>query len=605
MVGRKTVIPFSFKYSITRRIQDAINKPKVKKITPPKALFTNDTALYRTNFISAQNRLLVNKAKQGDYAYFIRHLANQDYKYQKLWDDEYFENRFGMQKIYELIKQKNGQKLRILDIGCGNCKMLDKLKELGHEVYGIDLSALRVVKNRKRLKNIAFGYAEDIPFPDEMFDIVIAQEVLEHVFDLKQSLAEIKRVLKTGGLAYIQVPYLNLVESQNHLRLFSKETLNYWVNKYLKVRDIGIVPYKIGGNPNNIFLTAQKSTEIDVEFYLMDAFEIYHFLPLYKMLNANNFNAKFVCEPCRINVAKDWFDYDTAKSILEERGLKYSENANSYAEIAFTTQRIAYLEKYLNFKINFQYGAGLNKTNFCSTKRATEGFDARFVYGDYTKEKVKAYINENNIYEIGIPKHDEFFENPPVQNDIKSELNIHTDKKILVYFPTWDEDSSVSVFYDELKKLKNEYFVVTKAHHCTYRLKEKESDLKVLREISDIVLEGNYSFSRAAVLADIALIDAKSGAACEVPYLNPNAHILYLSVRDNLQEYFWEDIFSFGYLINKKEDLLKSLDSIADEDKFQKERNNKITYYLGLRDGKSTYRTLTALEDICEKTLDR
>lgn len=38
-----------------------------------------------------------------------------------------------------------------------------------------------------------------------------------------------------------------------------------------------------------------------------------------------------------------------------------------------TTQRAYYLSKYLNFKISLQYEVGLNKTNFCSTKRATEG----------------------------------------------------------------------------------------------------------------------------------------------------------------------------------------------------------------------------------------
>lgn len=37
-----------------------------------------------------------------------------------------------------------------------------------------------------------------------------------------------------------------------------------------------------------------------------------------------------------------------------------------------TTQRAYYLSKYLNFKISLQYEVGLNKTNFCSTKRPTE-----------------------------------------------------------------------------------------------------------------------------------------------------------------------------------------------------------------------------------------
>lgn len=596
------MIPKSFKYSITRHLKEAIECNKKAKIRTVVSKYTNKTALYRETFISPKNKLLVKKAQEGDWGYFISHLAQQDYKHQDLWHDEYFENRYGMQKIYEIIKNSSNQNLKILDIGCGNCQMLDKLKELGHQVYGLDLSPLRVLKNRKRLKNIEFGYAEEIPFEDDFFDIVIAQEVLEHVFDLKKALSEIKRVLKTNGKTYIQVPYKNYVESNNHLRLFSIETLNFWVNKYLKVKDIQIVPYKTNGEENNIFLSATKDDKIDVEFYLMDSFEIYQYLPIYNALINEGYDAKFVCEPPEKNMAKDWFDFENSKKILDELNLKYTQKSNPYAKFAITTQRAYYLSRYLNFKISLQYGVGLNKTNFCSTKRATEGFDARFIYGEYTKNKIKDYIDENNIYKIGSPKHDSYFKKPPQKEQIKNELGINTDKKILVYFPTWDEDSSIIPFYDELKKLRERYFVVTKAHHCTFRRPEKKQDLQALYEISDIVLEGNYSFSNAATIADIALIDAKSGATCEVPYLRKDIPILYLSVQKNLKEYFYDDIFEFGYLINQKEKMLECLEKVENFDKFIEKRTQNLEYYMGPSDANSTKRAICAFEDIIEKT---
>ena len=595
------MIPKPFKYSITRHLKEAIERNKKAKIRTVVSKYTNKTALYRETFISPKNKLLVKKAQEGNWGYFISHLAQQDYKHQDLWHDEYFENRYGMQKIYEIIKNSSNQNLKILDIGCGNCQMLDKLKDLGHQVYGLDLSPLRVLKNRKKLKNIEFGYAEEIPFEDNFFDIVIAQEVLEHVFDLKKALSEIKRVLKQNGKTYIQVPYKNYVESNNHLRLFSTETLNFWVNKYLKVQDIQIVPYKTNGEENNIFLCAAKDDKIDVEFYLMDSFEIYQYLPIYNALINKGYDAKFVCEPPEKNMAKNWFDFENSKKILDELNLKYTQKSNPYAKFAITTQRAYYLSKYLNFKISLQYGVGLNKTNFCSTKRATEGFDARFIYGEYTKNKIKYYIDESNIYEIGSPKHDSYFKNLPQKKLIKNELGINTDKKILVYFPTWDEDSSIIPFYDELKKLKEKYFVVTKAHHCTFRRPEKKQDLQALYEISDIVLEGNYSFSNAATIADIALIDAKSGATCEVPYLRKDVPILFLSVQNNLKEYFYDDIFEFGYLINQKENLLEYLEKVENFDKFIEKRAQKIEYYMGPSDANSTKRAICAFEDIVKK----
>nr|WP_289847887.1 class I SAM-dependent methyltransferase [Aliiglaciecola lipolytica] len=47
----------------------------------------------------------------------------------------------------------------------------------------------------------------DIPFPDEHFDLIIANHVLEHIPDDKKALNELKRVLKSmSGLAILQVP---------------------------------------------------------------------------------------------------------------------------------------------------------------------------------------------------------------------------------------------------------------------------------------------------------------------------------------------------------------------------------------------------------------
>ena len=53
--------------------------------------------------------------------------------------------------------------------------------------------------------------AHQIPFPDEVFDSVIVQAVLEHVVDPAVVVGEILRVLKKGGLVYSEVPFLQHV----------------------------------------------------------------------------------------------------------------------------------------------------------------------------------------------------------------------------------------------------------------------------------------------------------------------------------------------------------------------------------------------------------
>ncbi|MRW92824.1 methyltransferase domain-containing protein [Duganella sp. FT80W] len=54
---------------------------------------------------------------------------------------------------------------------------------------------------------------QDIGFPNDYFDLVIANHVLEHVNDYQQAIRELTRVLKPGGLAILQTPYSSILPS--------------------------------------------------------------------------------------------------------------------------------------------------------------------------------------------------------------------------------------------------------------------------------------------------------------------------------------------------------------------------------------------------------
>ena len=62
-------------------------------------------------------------------------------------------------------------------------------------------------------------------------------------------------------------------------------------------------------------LVIQDKTS-QIEFYLIDAFEIYHFLPIYNELLKQGIKTRIVAEPCKINTSGKWFDYNTAIRIL-------------------------------------------------------------------------------------------------------------------------------------------------------------------------------------------------------------------------------------------------------------------------------------------------
>ena len=109
---------------------------------------------------------------------------------------------------------------RVLDLGCGEGRHAITAYLLADvHVTGLDLAEDDLATARARLaefggadatqrKSCTFAKASGlaIPFPDDHFDKVICAEVLEHVPDYERMLAEIKRVLKPGGLLAVSVP---------------------------------------------------------------------------------------------------------------------------------------------------------------------------------------------------------------------------------------------------------------------------------------------------------------------------------------------------------------------------------------------------------------
>ncbi len=128
------------------------------------------------------------------------------------------------------VNQKSGEKLRILDVGCGAGILMSELERYG-DVYGIDVSPLAVEYCKKRgLVNVSVDDLAKLSFTDAHFDVVIALDVLEHIEKDADAIAEIKRVLKPDGTVVIFVPaFMGLWgeadEMGRHFRRYRKPQL--------------------------------------------------------------------------------------------------------------------------------------------------------------------------------------------------------------------------------------------------------------------------------------------------------------------------------------------------------------------------------------------
>ncbi|MGB9680637.1 MAG: class I SAM-dependent methyltransferase, partial [Minisyncoccia bacterium] len=81
----------------------------------------------------------------------------------------------------------------------------------------------------KKLTNCFFetGYAENIPYQDNSFDIILMEDVLEHVHDPKKVIQECYRVLKLGGKLIIKFPSFKGVFSHHLDRAINLPALHY------------------------------------------------------------------------------------------------------------------------------------------------------------------------------------------------------------------------------------------------------------------------------------------------------------------------------------------------------------------------------------------
>jgi SAM-dependent methyltransferase len=124
-----------------------------------------------------------------------------------------------------------------------------------------------------------------ISYPDESFDFVLANHVLEHVADDARALSELRRVLKSGGFAILQTPFSNVLEhticdpgvcttearlqlysQEDHVRLYGRDIFARFASAGFASRVTGhdealpgIDPGRFGVNRNEPFFLFERT----------------------------------------------------------------------------------------------------------------------------------------------------------------------------------------------------------------------------------------------------------------------------------------------------------------------------------------------------------
>jgi len=127
---------------------------------------------------------------------------------------------------------------KVLEVGFGDGSFLEAMAKRGWTSHGIDISdeAVGLASKRANL-HVRKGELLECGFEDSFFDLVVMRHVLEHLENPDETLVEVSRILRPGGIAFIVVPNIDSIESRiagekwfhldppYHLTHYSPETI--------------------------------------------------------------------------------------------------------------------------------------------------------------------------------------------------------------------------------------------------------------------------------------------------------------------------------------------------------------------------------------------
>lgn len=157
--------------------------------------------------------------------------------------------RAGQERRLQMIRQAAGERLygNVLENGCGVGMYVEHLAPFSNKIVGLEYDLARAMDARQislSLQNatIVNAAGEQLPFPDNSFDLILSHEVLEHVNDDRQAISEMARVLRPAGRIVVFVPN----------RGYPFETHGvYWRGRY-RFGNIPLVNYLPGSMRNRL-----------------------------------------------------------------------------------------------------------------------------------------------------------------------------------------------------------------------------------------------------------------------------------------------------------------------------------------------------------------
>jgi 2-polyprenyl-3-methyl-5-hydroxy-6-metoxy-1,4-benzoquinol methylase len=153
-----------------------------------------------------------------------------------------------------------GKGLMVLDVGCGDGVLSEPIAKQGNNVTSFDLPTITPLAQKRHVSLVLSGDAEKLAFTSETFDVVLASEVVEHLWNPQSFLDEAYRVLKPKGHLILETPEgPEGLRYDAHKNYFTVEIFKHMLDKKFSLKQAKRFSPEWGAPTATIIVLFQKN----------------------------------------------------------------------------------------------------------------------------------------------------------------------------------------------------------------------------------------------------------------------------------------------------------------------------------------------------------